>query len=246
MPDSSSGINTLQLYTLDARNKPTKCACKNFPGYAQQPDGTCVKTTCSVDGKEIKNNECYNNQKCSNGAMADDPSMCGCPTGKKASLDGKTCVENRDGCRWQNSVKCRTYEDCKFDANTTADSGTCQVKAGCQYSQYNGQYCDVDTQVCNSATGNCDQIPGKCSSDKNCTGGKVCNIIKHTCEEKASAATGGDGVPLLGGAATPSTSKPSTDTSSGENKGSNMLCCLPIGLGASGVGLAFMRRKEED
>lgn len=241
--DSSIGINTLQLWLVDAQGKPV-CPCSNVKGY-NEVNGECVKTTCTVGGNEIQNNVCANNQKCSNGAMADDPSMCGCASGKKASLDGKTCVENRDGCRWPNSVKCRTYENCKFDANSTTDSGSCTVKNGCQYSQYNGQYWDTETQTCNQATGNIEQIPGKCSSDKNCTGGKVCNIIKHACEEKTTASGSDSGAPLLGGATTP---KPASDTASGDaaSKGSNMLCCLPISLGASGVGLAFMRRREED
>jgi hypothetical protein len=230
---SSTGRNTLQLWLVDAQNKPV-CPCSAVAGY-KESNGACVKSTCVVSGNTVAEGACLNNLKCSNGDMKEDPATCGCPTGKKAQ--NGVCVDNKDGCRWPNSLKCLNYQECKFDAASATDSGSCQTMSGCQLpqSQYNNQACNQDTETCNQQTGKCEKKAGTCTSNTDCGTGKTCNVLTHACE--SSSTSTGDSAPLLGGnaaaASTPtdSTSKPT-------------LCCLPIGLGATGVGLAFASRRR--
>lgn len=241
LPDSSSGSNSLQLYIIDPQGKPTKCACANFPGYVTQ-NGQCVKAVCTVGSDTIQNGQCYAKtfQKCVNGQLIEDPT-CGCPAGKKPSTDNKICIDKTEGCRWTGSVKCLNYQNCTFDAANPSDDGTCAIKSGCQYAQYNNQNCNSAYETCNTATGKCDKAAGKCAGNSDCTGGNICNTITHTCEAKPSdVVTGGSATPLLGG----NEAAPSTQAENGASRGT--FCCLPISIGMAGVGLALVRKKEEN
>ena len=210
-----------------------KCSCSDVPGYTEM-NGQCVKSTCTVNGQTVQTGACKDSMKCVNGAMVEDPAACGCPTGKVAQ-EG-VCVERKGGCRWGGSVKCLSYQECKFDANTPSDDGVCQTKTGCQYSQYNQQACNAELETCNQNTGKCDKISGACVSNSECTGGKVCNLITKRCEEGASAGSAPT-APLLGAGAT----TPPTDAASGAKP---TFCCLPAALGAMMVGLAFVSRRR--
>ncbi len=241
LPDSSTGANTLQLYTVDAQGKPGQCACSKFPGYSEGADGTCMKTTCTAGSATVNNGQCYNFQKCSNGQLVDDAATCGCASGKKTSSDGKTCVENSDGCRWPKSAKCLAYQECKYENGSATDSGTCTNKQGCQYATYNGQACDIYTETCNQQTGKCDKVTNKCNENKDCTGGKVCNLINHACEAPQTVTQQDAGAPILGGGAmaqnTTAPAAPSQDAQKG-----GIPCCAPIGLGMAALGIAFSRK----
>lgn len=229
----------LQLFIRDAQNKMTKCHCTKFPGYIEM-DGVCVKTVCTIGSDSVQNGQCYDktHQKCVNGSLVDDASACGCPGGKKVS--GSVCVDNRDGCRWPNSVKCLNYQECKFDAAKPSDNGQCQVKDGCQWATYNGKSCNPDTETCNTQTGKCDKKPGACAMNSECGSGKICNLITHMCDTPASTSVN-DAAPLIGGNAAilNDTSPPTSD-----NKGG--FCCLPpIAIASGAVGMAYIGRKQE-
>lgn len=236
MPNVATGTNSLQL-AIGEVPQSVKCPCEAVSGYAEI-NGACVKSTCSVNGQTVQAGACKDYLKCSNGNMVEDPAVCGCPSGKKAQ--GGVCVENKGGCRWPNSVKCLTYQECKFDAISQVDDGTCMTKEGCQYSQYNGKACNYEIETCNQATGNCDRKPGACLTNSDCGSGKTCNLISKTCD-LATGSTGASSAPLLGGnAATP----PQEQTGS-TGGAAGTLCCLPIALGAGGVGMAFTSRRRK-
>ncbi len=69
------------------------CKCEAVPGWVQQGSGdsaSCVQAKCP-DGSSNGQCSITKPKMCVNGALADNSTKCGCPSGKTQSANGVTC-----------------------------------------------------------------------------------------------------------------------------------------------------------
>ena len=234
LPDSTSGngvslqndIESKIVKTTDGTNQP-KCACSNFPGYMEK-NGKCVKTTCAdTNGNTLQSGACSITKpnRCVDGQLVEDSAACGCPEGKQAKSDGKTCTQ-AVGCRWSNPP-CQPNQECHYVETNLKDEGHCVAKQGCAYNTVtctSMQYCDTSKE----ANGVCTTKDGCQYLNPPCHAGEVCNSATGVCEE-------GSGADTIGNPSTANTAV-SDDFAS--------CCCAPMAVMVSLAGLVVLRRQE--
>ncbi|MFA5108389.1 MAG: hypothetical protein WC492_02550 [Candidatus Micrarchaeia archaeon] len=242
LPDSASATglslqnDVANKLVQDSKTGMSKCACANFAGYAEV-DGACVKTTCVDGSKTLQAGECSSTKpkRCTSGSLVDDPTACGCPEGKKASSDGKSC-EVREGCRWGTSP-CEKGYNCSYVESNTKDDGHCVAKKGCSaYIPSEGKITCTSMQECDSSTnpdGVCITKQGCKYSNPACGTGKVCDMLSNTCESSDVVSA--------------TTIKTTKTANSAVSDSSNLSCCCLPTAGIVGLaGIAIARRKKEE
>jgi len=217
----------------------TKCACSNFPGYVEL-NGECVKTTCTSGGQTYNNFACVQGSppnQCLWGQILANSSVCGCPTGQKASLNNKDC-ENRIGCRW-GTLPTPSGKDCKFNSNNAEDDGTLVSKQGCAWGTVTCQW-NEDCDTSKNVNGSCKLKTGCQYNNPMCTSGFTCNQVSGVCEKSADTS-----VPVV------STLPSSNTTGQASGGNSNPLCCCPLPAAGAAAAVSLvsyqkLRRKEEE
>lgn len=229
------------------------CPCdKDVPGWTQQgtgDDATCVRAKCS-DGTD--NNKCSitKPKQCANGALADNSATCGCPAGKKPSVNGVTCdfipcndsgVSVPEGlCSPKSSGKM-----CQGGALVDKAS-SCPCKSG---STKQGESCVV---LCEDSTkaGDCSSSkPKECVLSETGVGALIDNAAKCGCpsgmavDGKRCSTTAnvlGGNADLLGGVQ-PGNSSNQTGATGGASPLS-CPCCPAAMIGLLVVGFAVSRK----
>jgi len=230
----------------DPKTKQPKCACENFPGYAEM-NGECVKTSCEYNSKTYNNGECISQEKpkiCRMGKIEEDPSICGCPIGKEISSDKKTC-QARVGCRW-GSVNCQPGYKCKYQENDPNDDGKCTPVSGCadfipeqtKIKCTSLEYCDTTTDP----NGKCVPKPGCINLNPPCKSDERCNPITNTCEKLSTLSGLFDGKTQTNASSASNAPAPSSKPGIGSIK----CCCLPTFLALGLLGLSILFKNKED
>jgi len=220
------------------------CPCSKFLGYVQQGEGetaTCILAKCT-DGTEAGKCSATKPKQCVNGALVDNATACGCPSGKRPSANGLACE----------FIPCN-------DSGTPVPEGTCSPRkekkcvngilvskaseCGCPPGKTKmGEACGV---VCSDGTED-----GKCSpaKPKKCVNGYLlddapacgCPDGQVAVGKQCSASAAGElgGVEMLSGG--------NTSSSGSGAPASNALscCCLPTALIGIAGGYAFFRKKN--
>ncbi|MEM2138389.1 MAG: hypothetical protein QW568_04840 [Candidatus Anstonellaceae archaeon] len=221
------------------------CPCSNFPGYTQQGSGesaTCVATKCG----NINAFSCDTANKpkyCVNGALIDNSTACGCPTGKRVAADKLTCewppcddggIAVPDGqCSPKKQKKC-------VNGQLVDKASECGCKAG---TNVTGETCSI---FCSDGTkdGTCSTAkPKKCvngyllekAAECGCPEGKT--AVGNQCTDAIFGDLGGG--ELLGGG-----SNSSNESGVSGGSPSALSCCLPTALIGLVGGFAFFRKKK--
>ncbi|VVC00231.1 Uncharacterised protein [uncultured archaeon] len=224
----------------------TICPCSRTSGWVQEGEGDaayCVQAKCT-DGTQ--NGECSAATKpkqCVNGALVDNATKCGCPSGKRVAAGGVFCefIPCTDGtmsvpegtCSPKKATKC-------VNGQLVAKASEC----GCPTGQtQNGETCGI---VCSDGTkdGQCSAtLPKKCTNGYlldaadscGCPSGQT--VVGKQCSTSVLGNLGG-GADVLGG-----TSGNGTQAGTG---GASPLscCCLPTALIGIAGGFVFFRKKE--
>jgi hypothetical protein len=243
----SASAPTLQPYAAPATSGGFYCKCEDVSGYITQgsgADATCVAAKCG----NINTYSCDTSNKpkyCVNGALVDNSTACGCPTGKKVAADKLTCE----------------YPPCD-DGGTAVPDGQCSPKkqkkcvngqlvnkaseCGCKNTMNRtGETCSV---FCSDGTvdGQCSATkPKKCvngyllekAADCGCPEGKT--VVGNQCSDSPFGNLGGGG-DLLGGGSN------GTNESSvaGGPPSALSCCCLPTALIGVVGGFVYFRKKK--
>ena len=222
------------------------CNCEKVAGWVQQgsgDDATCVQAKCT-DGTTSGACSSTKPKMCSNGALIDNATMCGCPSGKRVAAGGLLCE----------------FVPCS-DGDISVPEGTCSAKK--QKKCVNGQLVDKASE-CGCPTGqtmqgeSCGVVctdgtrDGACSSTKpkECVNGylldnaTMCgcpeglNMVGKTCSASVLGNLGGSD--LLGAGSGNDTAGGSTAAGTGAFS----CCCLPAALIGVVGGFAFFRKEE--
>jgi len=228
----------------------TVCPCTKTPGWAQQGEGDnaiCVQAKCS-DG--TSNGQCSitKPKMCVNGALADNATACGCPSGKKASANGLTCefIPCTDGtvsvpeglCSPKTSgKKCVNGQlvdkasDCPCKSGTTKQGEACVVL--CEDSTKSGECSTAKPKECvmsETGIGVLIDNAAKCG----CPSGQVADGKRCT----TTISVLGGGADLLGGTS-------GNSSQSGSSSASPLACCcLPAALIMLVAGFATFGKNE--
>lgn len=234
---------------IDGKLQPyvSRCPCSVVPGYVQQGDGdtaTCIAAKCS-DGTDSGACSATKPKQCSNGALIDNSTACGCPAGKRVAPDGVFCE----------FIPCN-------DSGVTVPEGTCSPKKGKKC--VNGALVEKasecgcppgKTKVGETCAIVCLQDgteDGKCSATKpkKCVNGYLlddaaacgCPAGLNAVGKQCTTAAIGDlgGVDLLGNGSGGSGNE--NGTAGGQNALS--CCCLPTALIGIAAGFVFFRKRE--
>lgn len=235
----TGSIDTPSLQTYVAM-----CKCEAVAGWVQQGEGndaTCVQSKCT-DG--TTNGQCSPTKPkmCINGALADNATKCGCPSGKRVAAGGLFCefIPCTDGDISVPEGTCSAKKQKKCVNGVLVDKAS---ECGCPIGQtVQGEACGV---VCSDGTKD-----GACSATKpkECVNGylldnaTMCgcpddlNAVGTVCS--ASVLGGASGADLLGAGT-------GNDTGGATAGTSNALscCCLPTALIGVVAGFAFFRKK---
>lgn len=220
------------------------CKCTDVFGWTQQgtgDDATCVQAKCD-DGTLNGNCATTKPKVCVGGSVySDNATKCGCPTGKKVSVNGVFC-------EW---IPCN-------DSGSVVDEGLCSPKRGKKC--VNGQLVDKASE-CGCPTGQtktgetcsiiCDDgtKDGSCSATlpKECTNGYLLdNAAKCGCPQgmKAVGKQCSSSVLDIGGADLLGGSQAQNTTGATGTTNALSCCCLPTALIGLIGGYVFVRKKE--
>ena len=238
----------------------TQCPCSKTAGWAQQgsgDDATCIQSKCP-DGSSNGQCSITKPKTCSNGALVDNSTKCGCPSGKAQSANGVTCdfipctdnsVSVPEGqCSPQTRGKMCTGGQlvdkasscpCKSPAvpqgevcvvYCTGDDGSKTKSGDCAASK--PQECVLSQTGVGVLVDNA----AKCG----CPEGKVADGIR--CVAKVTGATGAS-ADLLG-AASPSSNSSSQPGSSTSASALSCPCCPAAVIGLLMIGFVAYRKNE--
>ncbi len=219
----------------------TICKCSDAPGYIES--GTdCVAAKCG----NVDTNTCDPNNKpklCVNGALVDNATRCGCPSGKRIAANGLSCefIPCNDSGISVLEGQCAVKSSGKKCSNgVLVDSAsTCPCKSGLTKV---GEKCML---LCSDGTqdGACSAAkPKKCVNGYLIDGADTCgcpegkSAVGKQCTDSILGALGG--ADMLGGS---SSGNQTGQAASGASPLS--CCCLPTALIALAFGFVFVRKK---
>jgi hypothetical protein len=231
------------------------CPCSKMPGWVQQGEGetaSCVQAKCS-DGTDSGKCALTKPKQCTGGALVDNATACGCPSGKKASANGLSCdflpcTDNgvnvpeglcspkTSGKKCVNGQLVDKASDCPCKSGTTKQGETCVVF--CEDSTKSGDCSASKPKECvlsETGVGVLLDNAAKCG----CPEGKVADGKR--CTSSASAALGG-AADLLGGTAPAGNS--SQPPSSGGTGAFSCACCPAAVIGLLLIGFVACRKNE--
>jgi len=219
--------------------------CTQVPGHVISgtgDDATCVAAKCG----NLNNGDCDTNNKpkvCLNGALVDNATKCGCPTGTRISANGHSCDPipcNDSGVMVNNGMCSGKTPGKKCVGGTLVDKASeCPCSGG---KTKVGERCVL---LCEDGTedGACSATkPKKCTNGYlldaadscGCPDGK--NAVGKQCADSVLGSLGSANV-LGGGAPT------ANDTGTATGASSLSCCCLPTALIALAAGFVFVRKR---
>ncbi|MCX6769573.1 MAG: hypothetical protein NT051_02720 [Candidatus Micrarchaeota archaeon] len=224
------------------------CKCSDVSGYIESGE-ECVLAKCgSIDAGAC---DTANKPKmCMQGALINNATKCGCPTGMLKNSDSLTCAYppcNDSGTMVTNSICSPKTSGKKCVNGALVDSAsTCPCKVGmtkigeictvlCEDSTKSGECSTAKPKKCmltGTGTGYLTDAADECG----CPTGK--NVDGKHCADSVLGALG-SGADILGGSA------PSDNSSASGTSGTSPFscCCLPAALVGIVGGFAFSRKK---